>query len=121
MNTYQTLEAAREAAPVDAQRILKIEHATEGKCFIAAKAPVKIVKRFMAEGHLPEIKTVYEEYSMAAPAPVSYDPHCYTCRAELDPATAKSGKVTMHLRSAKMEVTVHYCSHCVRMAAQYAH
>ncbi len=68
MTTYKTLEAARQEAPKEAVCILEITHATEGWCFIAAKAPASVVKQFVRDGKLPEIARVLGEHPKADPA-----------------------------------------------------
>jgi hypothetical protein len=114
MKTRRTLEEAREMAKTaNALTVLEIEHETEGRCYIAARAYRSVVDRYLAEGKLPGVTRIIADYPVTEP--VVEPTRCDRCDAVVDPATAYSQQQTTRCGSSKVKYTAHYCDDCARL------
>lgn len=118
MQTHKTLEDARIAAKAipGIHCIIEIEHATEGRCYIKAKVPMKHLGLALKAQPMPEIRRLIAEYSVRTEAEIVADReqylrehiHCGRCRKQIDGNTAYSQQEWF----GKTKVVAFYCDSC---------
>ncbi|HKT87775.1 MAG TPA: hypothetical protein VJQ59_05035 [Candidatus Sulfotelmatobacter sp.] len=118
METHRTLEDARIAAKAvpGIHCIVEIDHATEDRCFIKVKAPMKSLELTLKAKPMPEIRRLIAEHAVRTEAEIAADreqylrehTHCERCRKQIDGNTAYSQQEWF----GKMKVVAFYCDSC---------
>ena len=120
METHKSLDEARAAAKVNPSiaRIIEINHSTEGRCFIKAKAPMETLRIALKSKPMAEIKSLIAEYPVLTEAETAEarreslrHERCERCGKEVDGKTAYSQQEWYR----GVRVSAYYCDSCHRL------
>jgi hypothetical protein len=119
MKTYKTLDQAREAKTTEVVKIIEIEHATEGRCFIGCKVPMAVLAGALKRKPMPEIKRLVAEYTTETDAEIEEikakaleNCRCERCGVKVNGKTAYSQKEWANFCGKRVQVTACYCNSC---------
>ena len=118
MTTHKTLETARTAAKVNSEIrfVLEIDHATDGRCFIGAKAPMAALQIALDRKPMAEIKRLIAEHTTLTAEEIQItreqalreNTKCERCGKRIDGNTAYSQQE----QYMGHKVTAWYCDSC---------
>jgi len=118
MRTHKNIEDARTAAKATpgVLRVIEIEHAIKGRCFIGVRAPMKALEVALRNKPMPEIKRLIAEYAIlsetesaiAREKELRENTKCERCGKKIDGNTAYSQQEQYR----GMRVMAHYCESC---------
>lgn len=123
MTTHKSIEAARGAAKTtpEVHCIIEIDHATEGRCYIGCKAPMKSLEIALRNKPMVEIKKLVAEHSILTASETAAirekdlleHTKCERCGKKIDGNTAYSQQESFQ----RMRVTAWYCDACRKLLA----
>ncbi len=118
MTTHKTIEDARAAAKANPAvlRIIEINHASEGRCFIGCKAPLKSLEIALRNKPMPEITGLIAEYPVRTESEIASEREqylrdntkCERCGKKIDGNAAYSQQEWF----GQARVVAHYCDSC---------
>lgn len=110
MDTYKTLEEAREAKKEVATYIVEIEHVNNGRCFAGCKVNAEALRAAIAKGHA-EIKAVYAGHLVHE---IKIEHRCERCGTKVTDA-AYNQMEKMNFGGKKVAVKAYYCDKCAEL------
>jgi hypothetical protein len=128
MDTYKTLDQARQAKGSIAQYILEIEHRDNGCCYIGCKINAQIMRGCLARKPMPEIVRVISEHDPRTDEQVEkendkiradHNAHltCERCGCHVDPSAYHQTE-TANFGGQSVKVAAYYCNSCRQLLTQ---
>lgn len=124
MNTYKTLDEARKNKTAEVVRVIEIEHAEQGRCFICCKVPMAALAKALANKPMPEIKSLVAEHDILSDEEIAAikeqalnNCKCERCGAKVNGRTAYKQKEWANFAGRRVRVTAYYCDSCQKLLA----
>jgi Zn finger protein HypA/HybF involved in hydrogenase expression len=124
MDTYKTLDQARQAKGSIAQYILEIEHRDNGHCFIGSKVPAKVMTAALANKIGHEITAVIADFDPRNSEQIAADNARYEAEADKERKCERCGCHVERTAYSQIEQSqygpaiTYYCSACHQLMTQ---
>ena len=115
LTTYTSLDEARINATPDTSCIIEIEHVTDGRCYIRARASINVMRAAQHRYPITEILDIIGEHTVETPEQIESALREHCCCERCGKQLAVAGSYHQQEQSRWGIVTAYYCESCRRV------